>query len=300
MTSSIPARPTSSHSSSQPPLSAPHQPQTPHSPAAAPPPPPDLFVLVRPPPGSSAHPLNLQVQLLVPSTAHRPSGAGGVSATSLDKVAGASVSRDGDVGSVEGAGGGWRASGSFERARSSSRGRASPGSARVSRSPSLSSLASGRSGYSVYSGESGVTGTSSATGTGTGTGSGRRKVTPLLNLAFHSVLPTVVTDAGTDQRVAKFAKRGVEFTGLAIFDPVDLITLQTSPRLCPLRPISTHAPPPPNRLTTPSLRPSAPRESRERLCVRLAQVAACGFGGRTEGRESRVESATNEGVEGCE
>ncbi|BGP27339.1 hypothetical protein Rt10032_c22g6619 [Rhodotorula toruloides] len=80
----------------------------------------------------------------------------------------------------------------------------------------MSSLASGRSGYSGYSGESGLTGTS------TGTGSGRRKVTPLLNLAFHSVLPTVVTDAGTDQRVAKFAKRGVEFTGLAIFDPVDL------------------------------------------------------------------------------
>lgn len=176
----------------------------PASPASQPPPPPDLFVLVRPPPGSSAHPLNLQVQLLVPSTAHhhpRPA-AGGVSATSLDKVAGASVSRDGEI-QHDGAGA-RRAGASFERARtrSSSRGRASPGaggagagSGRVSRSPSMSSLASGRSGYSAYSGESMGT-ASSFTGTSTGTGSGRRKVTPLLNLAFHSVLPTVVTDAG--------------------------------------------------------------------------------------------------------
>lgn len=186
------------------PMTSPAAPRPQPASPASQPPPPDLFVLVRPPPGSSAHPLNLQVQLLVPSTAHhhpRPA-AGGVSATSLDKVAGASVSRDGEI-QHEGAeaGGGRRASASSERARtrSSSRGRASPGaggagagSGRVSRSPSMSSLASGRSGYSAYSGESMGT-ASSFTGTG---GTGRRKVTPLLNLAFHSVLPTVVTDAG--------------------------------------------------------------------------------------------------------
>ncbi|BGP35043.1 hypothetical protein JCM10296v2_006873 [Rhodotorula toruloides] len=270
----MPARPTSSHSSSQPPLSAPQQALHSHSPAAPLPPPPDLFVLVRPPPGSSAHPLNLQVQLLVPSTAHRaPTGGAGVSATSLDKVAGASVSRDGEVGSVEG---GARRSGSFERARSSSRGRASPGgtgSARVSRSPSLSSLASRRSGYSAYSGESGVTGTSSATGTGTGTGSGRRKVTPLLNLAFHSVLPTVVTDAGTDQRVAKFAKRGVEFTGLAIFDPVDL-ALANSP---PPSVSSGVASPPASRLS-----PTQPRATNG------ATSGAAGGGGGFLGKFKRL------------
>lgn len=54
--------------------------------------------------------------------------------------------------------------------------------------------------------------------------------------------------AGTDQRVAKFAKRGVEFTGLAIFDPVDL-ALANSPA-----PSSASGPAsPPTRLSpTPS------------------------------------------------
>lgn len=97
------------------------------------------------------------------------------------------------------------------------------------RSPSVGSSRSGRSGRS---------GSSSAAST---MGSGRR-VTPLYNLGFHSLSPTVVTDAGrslvvsgrgselmiavvctgTDVKVAKFLRRGVEVLGLAILDPTEL------------------------------------------------------------------------------
>lgn len=53
-------------------------------------------------------------------------------------------------------------------------------------------------------------------------GSGRR-VTPLYNLQFHNLLTTTVTDAGTDQKVAKFAKRGVELIGFGTIEPQELV-----------------------------------------------------------------------------
>ncbi|GAA5903051.1 uncharacterized protein JCM6883_002676 [Sporobolomyces salmoneus] len=210
---------------------------------------PDLFVLVRPPPGSHNHPLNLQIQLLVPSISRQqptgenlsvpggrrsgeysgsssragsfgegggagragsaqslngsgsigPPGAGG-SAVSFDAIAGASVSRSGSRSSdthdqtlaQEGGGAGSSGAGGESLRRTNSRG-------------------STRSRGS----------TNSVSTTASGTPS-RRRVTPLLNLNFHSVLPTVVTDAGTDQRVAKFLKRGIEMSNLAIIDPIDL------------------------------------------------------------------------------
>ncbi|KWU41675.1 hypothetical protein RHOSPDRAFT_27474 [Rhodotorula sp. JG-1b] len=183
------------------------------------PPPPgrgpaDLFVLVRPPPSSSRSPLDLQIQLLVPSAARGPppppaprtsssvsvaqgGGAQNSSSTSFDAIAAASVTGHGGTGE-------------------------DAGSSSFSRSPSLRSTRSRSSTRSTATTESGYT---SATGTSTGTGSGgRRKVTPLLNLEYHTVLPTVVTDAGTDQRVARFLKRGIELTGLAVLDPIDLAT----------------------------------------------------------------------------
>lgn len=84
---------------------------------------------------------------------------------------------------------------------------------------------------------------------------------PLYNLEFHALLPTVVTDgqfrlslrlfallilsspAGTDQKVAKFLKRGVDVLGLAVLDPIDLATPPTSPALSPAVSAS-HASPP--------------------------------------------------------
>ncbi|GAA5840482.1 hypothetical protein JCM11251_007598, partial [Rhodosporidiobolus azoricus] len=195
------------------------------------PPPPDLCVLVRPPPSLGSHPLNLQVQLLVPTNTSRAGGrpaslastatAGTSGARSLDAVAGASVSRDGLVAGEEMA---LSNGGEHEGAETTlSR----------SRSPSVSSMHSSRSTRSNRSATSAASYADSegagSVGGGGGTGGRRRKVTPLLNLEYHSVLPTVVTDAGTDARVARFHKRGVELTGLGVFDPIELSSLYPSP-----------------------------------------------------------------------
>ncbi|GAA5996531.1 hypothetical protein JCM5350_001126 [Sporobolomyces pararoseus] len=195
--------------------------------------PPDLFVLVRPPPSASTHPLNLQIQLLVPSIARSTNAAangeplgsaqsrrsgeysrsssrngsiaeeggsssigGGNSAVSFDAIAGASVSRSGSRSSDNHDEGIAQSGEVLSRtcSRGSTRSRGSTNSASVR----------------------------SDTTSASGGGGTRRRVTPLLNLNFHSVLPTVVTDAGTDQRVAKFLKRGIEMSNLAIIDPIDL------------------------------------------------------------------------------
>jgi hypothetical protein len=45
-----------------------------------------------------------------------------------------------------------------------------------------------------------------------------RKVMPCYNLEFHSLVPSVITDAGTDSKVAKIHKRGVELLEFAFLD----------------------------------------------------------------------------------
>ncbi|KAG8215333.1 hypothetical protein J3R82DRAFT_8927 [Butyriboletus roseoflavus] len=52
--------------------------------------------------------------------------------------------------------------------------------------------------------------------------SGRRMIIPLYNLNVHSVMPTTILDAGTDAKVAKFAKRGLEVIGLAFLEPTEV------------------------------------------------------------------------------
>ncbi|GAA5930978.1 uncharacterized protein JCM15063_002511 [Sporobolomyces koalae] len=221
--------------------------------------PPDLFVLVRPPPSHSTHPLNLQIQLLVPSIARHPQSqqpggeprkseeysrsssqngsiaeesvkvgtpgsiGTGNSAVSFDAIAGASVSRSGS-----------RSSDTHDDTQHLQVNRAANTSGEL-----LTRTSSGGSSRSRRSTNS----TSVRSDTTTSGTSSRRRVTPLLNLNFHSVLPTVVTDAGTDQRVAKFLKRGIELSSLAIIDPIDL------------------SQPPPLAPTTSTLSAASPRSS---------------------------------------
>ncbi|GAA5838178.1 hypothetical protein JCM3766R1_001850 [Sporobolomyces carnicolor] len=241
---------------------------------------PDLFVLVRPPPSSYNHPLNLQIQLLVPSIArsgppdplqtpsrrsgeystsssrngsitttddrvgsssnrsHSPHsrslGANSASATSFDAIAGASVSRSGS-----------RSSDAHDALDGDG-----PSGEALTRTSSRGSTRSRGSTNSVSTSTS-----MSASGTST-----RRRVTPLLNLNFHSVLPTVVTDAGTDQRVAKFLKRGIEMSNLAIIDPIDLsqpaaanpatLGANMSPQTSPTRPGSSSSSSTPNQASS--------------------------------------------------
>ncbi|CDR99145.1 uncharacterized protein SPSC_05481 [Sporisorium scitamineum] len=62
----------------------------------------------------------------------------------------------------------------------------------------------------------------SASGSIASTSSGRR-VTPLYNLNFHHILSTTVSDAGTDQKVAKYFKKGIDLDAFGILEPAELI-----------------------------------------------------------------------------
>ncbi|KAG7441225.1 uncharacterized protein BT62DRAFT_1080234 [Guyanagaster necrorhizus] len=54
------------------------------------------------------------------------------------------------------------------------------------------------------------------------TASGRRMIIPLYNLQAHNVMTNIVVDAGTDAKIAKFAKRGMELIDLAVMEPVEV------------------------------------------------------------------------------
>ena len=140
------------------------------------------FIFVRPPPSKSNHPLNLQVQLVPPSN------------------------RDRDTN---------RSSG--RRSRDSSVGpEVDDGASDVQ----LTRTSSNRSDVSMYSSYS-STSISSMASTSTAS-SGRRMIIPLYNLQAHSVLTNTILDAGTDAKVAKFQKRGLEVIGLALLEIASL------------------------------------------------------------------------------
>lgn len=53
--------------------------------------------------------------------------------------------------------------------------------------------------------------------------SGKQRIVPLYNLAVHNVVqPTIVTDAGTDSKVAKFLKRSLDISGVGILEPSEI------------------------------------------------------------------------------
>lgn len=74
---------------------------------------------------------------------------------------------------------------------------------------------------SAYSSYSSATSVSSFSSTSMAS-SGRRMIIPLYNLNVHSVMPTTILDAGTDAKVAKFARRGLEVIGLAFLEPIEV------------------------------------------------------------------------------
>ena len=83
------------------------------------------------------------------------------------------------------------------------------------RTHSARSEASATSGYTSAGSVSSFASTSTSS-------SGRRMIIPLYNLNVHSVMPTTILDAGTDAKVAKFAKRGLEIIGLAFLEPIEV------------------------------------------------------------------------------
>lgn len=139
------------------------------------------FIVVRPPPSKSNHPLNLQVQLVPPQSRNdRPNAT----VQALDS----SAPDTADL---------------------------TPGSTDLRRTTSSQSESSSYSGYNS------VTSISSFNSSST-TSSGRRMIIPLYNLQAHNVMTNVIVDAGTDAKVAKFAKRGLELIGLAVLEPIEV------------------------------------------------------------------------------
>ncbi|KAG0706202.1 hypothetical protein DFH29DRAFT_902594 [Suillus ampliporus] len=141
----------------------------------------ETFVVVRPPPSKSNHPLNLQVQLVPPQSRHdRPHAT----IQALDQSA--PDTTDPTISSTD-----------------------------LRRSSSGLSESSAISAYTSASSVSSFASSSS-------TGSGRRMIIPLYNLQAHNVMTNVIVDAGTDAKVAKFVKRGLEIIGLAVLEPIEV------------------------------------------------------------------------------
>ncbi|KAG6833405.1 hypothetical protein H0H87_007390 [Tephrocybe sp. NHM501043] len=132
----------------------------------------ETFIIVRPPPAKSNHPLNLQVQL-VPPTARN-------TRQSVDESDGGNSTSTSGV--------------------------------------SLTRTASNRSDTSSYT-SYGSTASFSSTASASST---RRTIIPLYSLQAHNVLPNVIVDAGTDAKIAKFNKRGIELVDLAVLEPVEV------------------------------------------------------------------------------
>ncbi|KAI6143477.1 hypothetical protein BKA82DRAFT_4360073 [Pisolithus tinctorius] len=149
-------------------------------------PPNETFIVVRPPPSKSIHPLNLQVQL-VPPQSRVASSSSTVQALDSSHQNGTTDSSD------------------------------------------LARTSSDRSDYSGYTSATSV---SSFASTST-TSSGRRTIIPLYNLQAHHVMTNTIVDAGTDAKVAKFIKRGLEIVGLAILEPIEVWGSAPLPRTMP-------------------------------------------------------------------
>ncbi|KAG6889698.1 hypothetical protein C0995_015446 [Termitomyces sp. Mi166 len=128
----------------------------------------ETFIIVRPPPAKSNHPLNLQVQLVPPAARN--------SRQSVD---------DSDGGNS------------------------------TTTSVSLTRTMSNRSDTSSYGSTASFSSTSSVSST-------RRTIIPLYSLQAHNVLTNTIVDAGTDAKIAKLLKRGMELIDLAMLEPVEV------------------------------------------------------------------------------
>lgn len=177
----------------------------------------ETFVLVKPPPTSGKNPLNLQVQLVVP--ARNPPGRPrkGSNADSIRIPSGSSTATNATAATTATAG--ETSSAASTPARGSLE-ESSPSASPESDTETPINQKSGglkRSG-SLSSTKSSLSGTSSA-----GSAVSGKRIIPLYNLAVHSVMqPTLVTDAGTDSKVAKYMKRYLDITGVGVLEPIEV------------------------------------------------------------------------------
>ncbi|KAG8878185.1 hypothetical protein FRB98_006329 [Tulasnella sp. 332] len=148
----------------------------------------ETFIVVRPPPSVSNHPLNLQLQLVPPSTREQ------ARQVSSSTTASAVSNRTSESVNTQ-----------------------DPNSNPTrERRPSLRS---NRSATSLYSTASANSTTFSFASTSSNVGpSVARRIIPLYNLSAHNVMTNTITDAGTDAKVAKFGKKGIEVINLGVLE----------------------------------------------------------------------------------
>ncbi|KAF7420913.1 hypothetical protein PC9H_011431 [Pleurotus ostreatus] len=158
----------------------------------------ETFIFVRPPPSKTNHPLNLQVQL-VPPNSRGPSGL--TPTGTVNTPVTATPARQ-----------------SFDANQSRRQGTDDSANELTRTSTNRSDVST-----SVYSGYSSVSSFSSVASTSTNASQpGRRTIIPLYNLQAHNVMTNTIVDAGTDAKIAKFQKRGLEMIGLAMLEPVEV------------------------------------------------------------------------------
>ncbi|KAK7447077.1 hypothetical protein VKT23_014291 [Stygiomarasmius scandens] len=156
----------------------------------------ETFIFVRPPPAKTNHPLNLQVQLVPP---HSRAPGGITPRQSIDDDAASTTS-----------------------------------GADLSRTTSAQSEASSysTSGYNSTASSSGYASASTTSFSSVNSvSSGRRMIIPLYNLQAHNVMTNTIVDAGTDAKIAKFTKRGLEMIDLALLEPIEVWPTPNRPQV---------------------------------------------------------------------
>ncbi|KAJ3846673.1 hypothetical protein EV368DRAFT_52449 [Lentinula lateritia] len=157
----------------------------------------ETFIFVRPPPAKSNHPLNLQVQL-VPPNSQTPGVTGSSTSTPRQSLDDAELAPPPSLLTYNQAG-------------------VDTVGEPLART---STTQSSRSEASTYS-SSGYTSTASFSSVGS-TASGRRLIIPLYNLQAHNVMTNTIVDAGTDAKIARFTRKGLEMIDLAIMEVVEV------------------------------------------------------------------------------
>nr|XP_019008802.1 uncharacterized protein I206_06486 [Kwoniella pini CBS 10737]OCF47583.1 hypothetical protein I206_06486 [Kwoniella pini CBS 10737] len=168
----------------------------------------ETYIIVKPPPTSAKNPLNLQIQLVV--RPNRPRRDRSVSAQTVDLP----TEESDDTSAKE-------IMNSPDTVQST---KSQPNDKGLTGSPKSSSIHSeGANGAGVRRSSSIRSSISTSTAaTGSSAASGKR-IEPMFNLAVHNVMqPTVVTDAATDVKVAKFHKRNLDITGVGVLEPSEV------------------------------------------------------------------------------
>ncbi|WVO23808.1 uncharacterized protein IAS62_005165 [Cryptococcus decagattii] len=182
----------------------------------------DTYIIVKPPPASAKNPLNLQIQLIV----KRSRRGRAISTSSNYSSLGSSPVDDRDV--------------KLQSPTTPNLPSSAPMSPSTSMTGGSSSLPASTATSDVSDDEASIkrsssirSGMSSATRS-TASGMSGKRIEPMFNLAVHNVVhSTVVTDAATDVKVAKFHKRVVDVSGVGIVEPTEIHLPSASNHLYP-------------------------------------------------------------------